>query len=189
MKARLADDVISSRAKERNVSKEYVLMRVMKKYEAHMYGALSDWDEIEDISKAVLREVLPFKSCEEAYVFVMNVVIAYDTVVISVNRTFSDDRRLAYFVNEMIMQLLEIPEYAEKLAAEEKVDPDDKMMMRGLVYYRIVDRPIREYFLSCDDCYFGFEYFKAGRHLGLVPPRKPLAQYDLNSPYPWIFSD
>ena len=63
---------------------------------------MSDWDDIRSISLAVMHELRPYQSYQDIYVFVMRVVNLYDTQIISVLRTFSDVRRLAYFVHEMI---------------------------------------------------------------------------------------
>lgn len=65
-----------------------------------------------------MHELRPYQSYQDIYVFVMRVVNLYDTQIISVLRTFSDVRRLAYFVHEMIEGLLEIPLYQTNLAKE-----------------------------------------------------------------------
>ena len=95
------------------------------------------------------------------YVFVMRVVNLYDTQIISVLRTFSDVRRLAYFVHEMIEGLLEIPLYQTNLAKEYGVSPDDKIILRGIVLNRITSPEVRKLFQDDRDRYFRAESFCA----------------------------
>ena len=109
-KEKLSDEAIQEVVKQRGITEEEAIFNLMKN-QPTMYGAMSDWDDIRNISMAVIKELRPYRSCREAYEFVMNVVTLYDTRVISVLRVFSDVRRLAIFVHEMIESLLEIPQY------------------------------------------------------------------------------
>lgn len=156
----LEEGNIRTIAHTRGISEEEALFSLMKSQPC-MFGAMSDWDDIRSISLAVMHELRPYQSSQDIYVFVMRVVNLYDTQIISVLRTFSDVRRLAYFVHEMIEGLLEIPLYQTNLAKEYGVSPDDKIILRGIVLNRITSPEVRKLFQDDRSRYFRAESFCA----------------------------
>ena len=165
-KEMLQEENVRMIADKRGLSVEEALFSMMKT-QPFMFGATSDWEDIRPICIAVIRELLPYKSCEEIYHFVLRVVTLYDTEVITVLRVFSDVRRLAYFVNEMIESLLEIPSYCDFIVHKYGADPTDKIMLRGLVLKRITSEGVQEIFLEDTSRFFRAETFSVARALGV----------------------
>ena len=94
---------------------------------------------------------------------VLQKVHEYDTQVICVIRAFSDVRRLAYFVNEMVETLLENNGYRRMILKTYDLDERERLVMRGIVLNRITTAEIREVLLS-DRCrYFETECLFAER--------------------------
>lgn len=176
LQAKLTDEAVAELAEKKHWREDQALFSLMRNTPT-MYGATSDWNEIEDICKSVIREIRPYYSCRECYEFIMNIVDAYDTIVISIHRDYTDVRRLAYFVNEMLEQMIQITPYAEAIAKEYGIDPDLHRLMRGLIYYRIVEEPVRDVFLRDPDLFFYSEYIFGGRELGILPPREEMPQF------------
>ena len=87
-------------------------------------GAMQDWDDIPNICIAVLRELKAFLPFQQAHDRVLHVIKLYDTQVITVLRAFSDVKRLAFFVNEMVETLLEVPAYSAMI--DQQVFMNDK---------------------------------------------------------------
>lgn len=160
LKEKLSEDAIKALAEERGISEEEAIFHWMKN-QPTMYGAMSDWDDIRNISIAVIRELRPYRSCSEVYEFVMNVVTLYDTRVISVLRVFSDVRRLAIFVHEMIESLLEVPQYRRGIINLYHVDANDQILLRGIVLKRITREPVQTLFEEDRNRFFRAEAFRA----------------------------
>lgn len=160
LKAQLKDEAIQAFAQDRGITEEEAIFNLMKN-QPTMYGAMSDWDDIRNISIAVIRELRPYRSCREVYEFVMNVVTLYDTRVISVLRVFSDVRRLAIFVHEMIESLLEIPQYRRGIIDQYQADANDQILLRGIVLKRITREPVQTLFEEDRNRFFRAEAFRA----------------------------
>lgn len=167
-KEKLSDEAIQEVVKQRGITEEEAIFNLMKN-QPTMYGAMSDWDDIRNISMAVIKELRPYRSCREAYEFVMNVVTLYDTRVISVLRVFSDVRRLAIFVHEMIESLLEIPQYRRAIIEQHHVDANDQILLRGIVLKRITREPVLTLFQEDRNHFFRAEVFRATELLRSQP--------------------
>ena len=149
-------------AAQLGLTEEETVFSLMKRHPA-LFGAMNDWDDIRNITIAVIRELKGCVSYREIYEMILRVVDLYDTQVISVLRVFSDVKRLAYFVNEMIESMLEMPDYRDKLTAQYGLTTADKLALRGIVLERITNQGVRDVFMK-DRCrYFSAEVICARR--------------------------
>ncbi|WP_443744410.1 hypothetical protein [Sutterella sp.] len=151
-------------ARRRGITEEEALFSIMRK-QPSFYGALSDWDEFEPITIAVIREMKPYMTYAQISESLTRVVTLYDTQVISVLRVFSDVKRLAYFINEMIETLLEIDDYRRVLLAEYGLDEADYIAARGLVLKRITSEDVQTLLFTDRNRFFRAESFCASRIL------------------------
>lgn len=141
----LQDDNIRAMAAKEGLSVEEMLFTLMRDT-PELFGAMQDWDDVQNVCTAAIRELMPFSSCREIYELVLHVVKLYDTQVITVLRIFSDVRRLAFFVNEMIETMLEVGPYKQAIEAEvaKFSSESDRIAVRGLVLRRITSAEVRE---------------------------------------------
>lgn len=173
----LQQENILAQAHKQGIPTEEVLFSLMR-YTPELFGAMQDWEDIQNICTAAIRELEPYISFRQIYDLVMHVVKLYDTHVITVLRVFSDVKRLAYFINEMIETMLEVPAYAE--AIEQQVSlltngEKDKVASRGFVLRRITSPEVREVLLNDKAKFFKAEIkrsekidFSAIRSLGEI---------------------
>lgn len=168
LEAALRPEKIDAEAARRHLPAEELVFNLMKGNPA-LFGAMSDWDDIGLICIGVMRELKPFMSYVDMFRLVLQKVHEYDTQVICVIRAFSDVRRLAYFVNEMVETLLENDGYRRMILKTYDLDERERLVMRGIVLNRITTAEIREVLLS-DRCrYFETECLFAERITGSRP--------------------
>lgn len=151
----LRTEAVEAVARERGIAVEDVIFGYMKT-SPELFGALSDWDDVRNITISVIRELKHYMPYVDIYRTMLRIIDLYDTEVISVLRVYSDVRRLAYFVNEMVECLYETAAYREALAKATGLEPDNRIALRGEILIRITSREVR-HVLLCDPG----EYFKA----------------------------
>lgn len=145
-------------ARERGCTEEEVVFSIIKRYPA-LFGALNDWDDIRPITLCVIRELMPFMTFEKVFNTILTVLTLYDTQVISVCRAYSDVKRLAYFVNEMIETLLEVDGYERSLIEQYETGNDNRVVLRGIVLKRITGSEVQKLFLNDQSRFFKAEVY------------------------------
>ena len=155
-KKELRPEAVEALARERGITPEEAVFSLMKTSPS-LFGALSDWDDVRTITIAAIRELRPFLSYADIYTLMLRVIDLYDTQVISVLRVFSDVKRLAYFVNEMIEQLGDIPDYRSAVCSTYDLSPDNRLAVRGVILKRITSPEVRQVLLEDRGRYFKAE--------------------------------
>lgn len=145
----------------KKISQEEAVFGLMRDVPA-LFGAMSDWDDISNISIAVIGQLKHFMSYEDCYKLVLRVVTLYDVNVVTIVRSFSDVRRLAYFVNEMIESMLEVPEYAAYIQKEvaEKFNTNDHTLSRGVVLRKITREAVQTLLVNDKERFFKAELMR-----------------------------
>ena len=137
-------------SRQQGIPEEEIIFGLMRST-PEVVGAMQDWDDIQNICIAVIRELKPYVSFRQIYDLVNRVVRLYDTQIITVLRVYSDVKRLAYFINEMIEVMLETPAYCahvEQTVRSFTGEKDDRVAARGVVLRRITSPEVRKLFIS-----------------------------------------
>ena len=152
----LSTAAVEALASERGITVEEAVFTRMKTSPS-LFGALSDWDDVRTITIDAIRELRPFLPYADIYAILLRVIDLYDTQVISVLRVFSDVRRLAYFVNEIVEQLNDVVPYREAVVSFYGLDPSNRLAVRGAILKRITSPELRTLLLNDRGRYFKAE--------------------------------
>lgn len=161
--ARINEATVRALAQRRKITEEEALFALMKN-QAEINATLSDWDDVRSITVAVIRELKPYLDYWTIYLLVLRVMTLYSTHVISLYQSFSDVKRLALFLNEMLETCLENEDYAREVRRTcGNKDCEDRVLMRGLVLTRIAPPEVMALFLENRPYFFKAEWYCARR--------------------------
>ncbi|MDO4937149.1 MAG: hypothetical protein Q4E62_04460 [Sutterellaceae bacterium] len=176
MKKALKPEAVRALAQSRGISEEEAVFGLLKRFPA-LFGAMSDWDDVRPITISVIRELKSCLSYKDILLMVLRVLNLYDTQVISVLRVFSDVKRLAYFVNEMIESMLEVNEYADAIAQGYEITADNRVALRGIVLKRITSDEVQKVFLNDKSRFFRAEAYCAMPYFEALEERSQLRHH------------
>ena len=116
LKYRLSPEGIADNTARSHITEaEWIL--VVLNDNCYMQAASEDWPDVKEISLNFIRELLPFTSGKAVYDIVAHTVQLYGTEVISTHRSIPERKRLAYFISQLVAQLMKCPEYMKHVMA------------------------------------------------------------------------
>ena len=160
---KLQPEYVRTTSLKLGLSEEEIIFSYMRET-PEVCGAMQDWDDIPNICIAVLRELKALLTFQQAHDQVLHVIKLYDTQVITVLRAFSDVKRLAFFVNEIVETLLEVPAYSamidQQVFAFTNGDKD-RIVARGFVLRRITSTEVRALLMKDKGKFFKAEIMRS----------------------------
>lgn len=160
---KLQPENVRTTALKLGLSEEKIIFSYMRET-PEVCGAMQDWDDIPNICIAVIRELKAFFTFQQAHDRVLHVIKLYVTQVITVLRAFSDVKRLAFFVNEMIETLLEVPAYSAMIDQQVFAFTNgdrDRIVARGFVLRRITSTEVRALLMKDKGKFFKAEIMRS----------------------------
>lgn len=138
LKYRLSPEGIAENMARSHITEAESILVVLND-NCYMQAASEDWPDVKEISLNFIRELLPFTSCRETYDIVARTAQLYSTEVISTRRSIPERKRLAYFVSQLLGQMLKCEPYMKHLVATD-LDGNqslDMPVVRGILLGKI----------------------------------------------------